>query len=105
MNAKISVFAICVKAVIYLLLYDLRDCTFKGNKDLISYFVYNKFNKALSRSQYPNSLKYAYVTLAFKMDDKSDKSSYGPISILPNPSKVYERIMQNQFYPYLNNFF
>ena len=29
MNAKISVFAICVKTIIYLLLYDLHDCTFK----------------------------------------------------------------------------
>ena len=29
MNAKISVFAICVKAAIYLLLYNLRDGTFK----------------------------------------------------------------------------
>ena len=26
-NAKISVFAICVEAIIYLLLYDLHDCT------------------------------------------------------------------------------
>ena len=29
MNAKVSVFAICVKANIYLLLYHLHDCTFK----------------------------------------------------------------------------
>ena len=29
MNAKISVFVICVEAIIYLLLYDLPDCTFK----------------------------------------------------------------------------
>ena len=28
MNAKISVFLICVKAIIYLLLYNLHDCTF-----------------------------------------------------------------------------
>ena len=28
MNAKISVFAICVAAIIYLLLYNLHDCTF-----------------------------------------------------------------------------
>ena len=27
------------------------------------------------------------------------------ISILPNLSKVYERIIQNHFYPYLNKFF
>ena len=28
-NAKISVFIICVKAIIYLLSYNLHDCTFK----------------------------------------------------------------------------
>ena len=29
MNAKISVFAICVEVIIYLLLHNLHDCTFK----------------------------------------------------------------------------
>ena len=29
MNAKISVFVICVEAIIYWLLYHLHDCTFK----------------------------------------------------------------------------
>ena len=29
MNAKISVFVNCVEATIYLLLYNLHDCTFK----------------------------------------------------------------------------
>ena len=29
MNAKISVFVTCVEAIIYLLLYDLHDCSFK----------------------------------------------------------------------------
>ena len=27
-NAKISVFVICVKAIMYFLLYNLHDCTF-----------------------------------------------------------------------------
>ena len=48
----------------------------KENEDLISYFVYNNFNNALSSSQYPNNLKYADVTHVFKKDDKSDKSNY-----------------------------
>ena len=30
MNAKISVFVICVEAIIHLLLYDWHDCTFKS---------------------------------------------------------------------------
>ena len=29
MNAKISMFVICDEAIIYLLLYNLHDCTFK----------------------------------------------------------------------------
>ena len=28
MNAKVSVFVICVEAIIYFLLYNLHDCTF-----------------------------------------------------------------------------
>ena len=31
MNAKISVFVICVEAAINLLLYNLHDCTFTAN--------------------------------------------------------------------------
>ena len=38
----------------------------------------------------------------FQKDDKSDKNNHQPISILPNLHQVYERIMQNQIYRYLN---
>ena len=72
---------------------------------MISYFVYINFNNALSSLQYPNSLKYLGVTPVFKKDHKSDKSNYRPISILSNLGKVFERIMQNQIYPYLNKTF
>ena len=30
MDAKMSLFAICVKAITYLLLYNLHDCTFNN---------------------------------------------------------------------------
>ena len=33
MNAKISVFFICVEVIIYLLLHNLHDCTFKALLD------------------------------------------------------------------------
>ena len=77
----------------------------KENKDFTSYFVYNNFKNALPSSQHPNSLKYADMTPVFKKHDKSDKSGCRPISILPNLSKIYERIMQNQIYPYLSKIF
>ena len=34
MNAKNLVLVNCVKAIIYLLLYNLHDCTFKNNRNL-----------------------------------------------------------------------
>ena len=34
MNAKISVFVICVEAIMYALLYNLHDCTFKEKVEL-----------------------------------------------------------------------
>ena len=45
------------------------------------------------------------MTPVFKKDDKSDKSNYRPKSILFSLSKVYEQIMQNQIYPYLDKIF
>ena len=72
---------------------------------MITYFEYNNLNNALLSSQYPNGLYYADVTPVFKKDDKSDKNNHRPISILPNLSKVYERIVQNQIYPYINKLF
>ena len=43
-----------------------------------------------------------HVILIHKKDDKTDKENYRPISILPNLSKVYERLMYNQIYPYFD---
>ena len=48
-------------------------------------------------------MKYAEVTPVHKKDDKTDKENYCSISILPNLSKVYERVMYNQIYPYFIN--
>ena len=42
MNAKISVFVICVEVIIYLLLYNLHDCSFK-----ICYAIFKEMAKIL----------------------------------------------------------
>ena len=34
MNAKISVFVICLEAILYLLLYNLNECTFNNKQGL-----------------------------------------------------------------------
>ena len=37
MNSKISVFVIYVEAIIYLLVYNLHDCIFKGSSGKIKF--------------------------------------------------------------------
>ena len=40
MNAKISMLVICVEAIIYLLLYNMHDCTFKLSNSLRHLFAF-----------------------------------------------------------------
>ena len=77
----------------------------KENVDIISYSLYHNFNNSLSCATFPTSMKYADVIPIHKKDDKTDKENYRPISILPNLSKVYERLMYNQIYPYFDTLF
>ena len=77
----------------------------KENRHLIAHFILHNFNNTLSCSEYPVSLKYADITPIFKKDDKTDKTKYSPISILPNLSRIFERFMQSQVYSYLNQIF
>ena len=46
MNAKILMFFICVESIIYLLLYNLHDCTFKQYqnqaKNRVGYAIISK---------------------------------------------------------------
>ena len=50
-------------------------------------------------------MKYEDALPEFKKDDKTDKENYRPISILPNLSKVYERLMYDQMYSFCDQIF
>ena len=84
---------------------DIPIRNIKENIDIVSFFLYHNFNNSLSCSTFPTAMKYAEVTPIHKKDDKTDKENYRPISILPNLSKVYERLMYNQIYPYFQTIF
>ena len=77
----------------------------KENEDIVSFYVFHIFNNALSSCTFPNVLKYADVRPAFKKDDRTDKENYRPICILPNLSKVYERLMYDQMYLFFDQIF
>ena len=74
MNAKISVIIICVEAIIYFLLYDLYDCTFKRISKMILLLVKRKkcckgkrsvLNKLLI-SKVVNKVEYSRVYIFYK---------------------------------------
>ena len=59
----------------------------------------------MSCSTFPTGMNYADVTPIHKKDDKTDSINYRPISILPNLSKVSERLMYNQISSYFDSVF
>ena len=84
---------------------DILVKVIKGNRDIVAFFIHHDFNNSLSSSTFPTALKYADVEPVFKKDDKTNKKNYRPISILPTLSKVYERFIYNQMYPYFDKRF
>ena len=60
------------------------------------------FNTSIDTSQFPNSWKVARITPIFKDGDKTEKSKYCPTSVLPIISKLFEKLVFNQLYQYMN---
>ena len=61
------------------------------------------FTKSIITGIYPIEWKTASVTPVFKKGVKSDLNNYRPISVIPAVSKVFEKIVYDQLYQYLND--
>ena len=61
------------------------------------------FNRSISQCKFPASWKIARVTPILKDGDKSAKENYRPISVLTVISRLFEKIIYNQLYKYLNS--
>ena len=58
-------------------------------------------NKLIEEGSFPNDLKNADESSLFKKGDNMCKENYGPISLLPAISKLFELLLYNQLYDYL----
>ena len=58
-------------------------------------------NKSISQGIFPSELKLARVIPIFKSNDKQNVSNYRPISILTFFSKVFEKILHNNIYKFM----
>ena len=48
-------------------------------------------------------MKHTDIVPVYKKNNKCEKENCRPVSILSNFSKIYEKLMYNQFYDYLDN--
>ena len=77
--------------------------TVKENLNIFATFLVKDINACIRMGEFPDKLKAADITAAFKKDDVHDKSNYRPVSILPILSKVYERCLYKQIENYMEN--
>ena len=62
----------------------------KDNIDIFSLKLSNDFNHSIEDGYFPSNLKNADVTPIHKKVDRTDKSTYRPVSILPAMSKIMD---------------
>ena len=64
----------------------------------------NCIKKSLTNNKSPHSLKLSDITPVFKKLNPSYKENYIPVTILPSVSKVFKKIIYDQFYEYMEIF-
>ena len=77
----------------------------KDNVDICTITLSSDFNRCIYNGIFPNNLKHADITPAFKKAERLSKINYRPVSILPTLSKVYEKLLYQQIYKYFNGIF
>ena len=65
-------------------------------------FLENSINTSLETGIFPDIWKISRVAPIYKEGDKSEKSNYRPISVLPVISRLFERLVYDQLYQHLN---
>ena len=69
--------------------------------------IYNSltliFNKSIEQSEFPDDLKIGKILPIFKSGERNDANNYRPISVLSCISRIFERLIYEQFYSYLVN--
>ena len=71
------------------------------NKYILANFITDQFDCCITYGEFIDELKHADIIPVHRKNVKCDKTNYRPMSILTNISKIYEKIMYNQFSKHL----
>ena len=84
---------------------DIPTKILKENADIFSDFLFAYYNASVVKtSKFPSILTLADIIPVFKKGDKKCKNNYRPVSVLPNMSKIFERIIFRQISNYMESF-
>ena len=73
----------------------------KITKDYIGAPLSNIFNLCISSKTFPEKLKTLIISPIFKKNENTDINNYRPISIIPQISKILERIIYNRIIDFI----
>lgn len=73
----------------------------KESCTLISPVISHIINLCIEKGIFPQQLKTAVIKPLFKKGDKSDINNYRPIALLPVLSKIFEKVIYNSLYSFL----
>lgn len=80
---------------------NIKTKTLKSTVDNITKPLTHIINNTLTTGIFPDALKNSIITPIFKKGNDQEIVNYRPISILPNLSKVFEKIIHKRLYDFL----
>ena len=83
---------------------DICNLVVKSCSESLAPILAELINNSFKTGIFPEDLKRAQVIPLHKWDSKADLNNYRPISLLIVFSKIFERIMCNRIYQYLEHF-
>ena len=95
MKAKISVFLICVEAIIYLLLYNLHDCTFKCAEATCVWKLLLRQKKMLQTERHTQCQCSLKVLVHINMFQQYYLGNSKPAFLASNLEQVYAAILES----------
>ena len=84
---------------------DIPAKILKENAGIFSEVLFAYYNASVVKTlKFPFILTLADITPVFKKRDKECKNNYWPMSVLPNMSKIFEKIIFRQISKYMESF-
>ena len=72
------------------------------NANAFANFISLHFNDTIDTGEFPQVFKHTDITPVHKKKEKSYKTYYRPVSILPKLYKIYEKLIYIQPYDYFD---